>query len=90
MREKSQIDAMRAAIRGDLERSGVQLRPSSHLHAVPAGQPEPDPVVEEPEPVAEQPDPAAEDPEPVAEQPDPAAEEPEPRRGLLASLFRRR
>ncbi len=80
MKERSQIDAMRAAIRGDLERSGVQLRPSSDLHAVPAGPPEPEP----------EPDPVAEEPEPVPEQPDPAAEEPVPRRGLLSSLFRRR
>jgi hypothetical protein len=94
MREQSQIEDMRAAIRGDLERA--RSRNPDIFEAVatqPVAEPEPEPAAEaEPEPTVE-PDPEPEavvEPEPEPE-PEPAAEpepepEPEPRRSLLARL----
>ncbi len=62
MKEQSQIDAMRAAVRGDFERSGLTLRPAVVAEPgpepeQPASEPEQQavaaPVVEEPAPPAE-------------------------------------
>ena len=89
MDEKSQIEAMRAALRGDLERAR-ERRGSTLLQ--PAGPPEPEPEAPEAEAEVElQPEPEPE-PElgPVAEEPEhlveaepeierePVAQEPEP------------
>ena len=49
MREQSQIEDMRAAIRGDLERSRARQQVSPALAPEPEPEPEP-PVAEEPEP----------------------------------------
>jgi hypothetical protein len=43
MNEKSQIDAMRAAIRGDLERSRQHLQPGPVVHPREQVEPEPSP-----------------------------------------------
>jgi hypothetical protein len=102
VKEQSQIDAMRAAIRGDLERSRARRESGD------TGPPEPPPIdirarPEKLEPVrARKPEPEPVTPEPVAEvatvaEPDPpeqieeaaAVDEPAPRRGLLGRLFRR-
>jgi outer membrane biosynthesis protein TonB len=86
MDERSQIDAMRAAVRGDLDRARARraadpwLSESSPppLEAVPEAEPEPEPEpVPAPEPEPE-PEPVPEpepEPEPIAE----AAVEPQPR-----------
>jgi hypothetical protein len=49
MKEKSQIDEMRAALRGDLERGRKRMRASPIVQ--PQAEPEPEP---EPEPPAEE------------------------------------
>jgi hypothetical protein len=87
MKERSNIDDMRAAVRGDLERarsrgeSGTILQPNK---------PEPEPVLEpEPQPAAPEPVP---EPEPDVEpEPQPVVAEPEPQpKSIFGSLFRRR
>ncbi len=100
MREQSQIDDMRAAIRGDLERArsrnpdifeAVATQPVAEPEPEPAFEAEPEPAAEaEPEPVVEPEPEAVVAPEPEPE-PEPAAEpelepEPEPRKSLLARL----
>jgi hypothetical protein len=85
MREKSHIDAMRAAVKGDLERARSRNPSIFERPARPPAVPEPEPV-REPEPVL------AVEPEPpvvVPSEPKPeiAVEpEPEPKPGLLARL----
>jgi hypothetical protein len=94
VKEQSQIDAMREAIRGDIERSRARREPDE------VGEPEPAPIeirarpdesapfsMRRPEPVPVE-EPAAASPvaEPEAE-PEPAVEL---RRGVLSRLFRRR
>jgi hypothetical protein len=78
MREQSHLDAMRDAIRGDLERARSR-NPSIFEHvAVQAAPAEPEPVPEEkPEPVLAAVPPLAE-PEPEAVPEPEAAPEPEP------------
>ena len=57
MRDQSQIDAMRAAVRGDLERAR-RRRAGTLLQPEPDDTSEPEPQVErEPEPVAAEPQP---------------------------------
>ncbi len=74
MKEQSQLDDMRAAIRGDLERAKARREPP-----VLAAVPEPEPEVA-PEPQA---------PEPAPEPDLPFAPEPEPRPSFLSKLLRR-
>lgn len=104
MKERSQIDEMRAAIRGDLERFRARQRANGVEEPDPEQvfEPEPEPEeasqprseqMPEPEPVEEQ------EPEQVSEprsdqilEPQPVEEEGEdkPRASLFASIFRRR
>ena len=77
MKERSQIDEMRAAIRGDLERSRARLRPS------PAVQPRDDDVRDRVQPVAET-EAARDRLQPVPETKD------APPPGIFTSLFKRR
>jgi hypothetical protein len=80
MKEQSQIDAMRAAVRGDLERYRARTQPS------PVVQPDPDDAGDRLQPVAEtEPDADARD----TLQPVPEPQE-EPRPGIFSGLFRRR
>jgi len=82
MPEESQIEAMRAAIRGDLERARSR-RPT--VFERPAAPPIPPPL---PPPVAAEPEPELiPEPEPV---PADVVPEPAPRPGLLDRLLRRR
>jgi hypothetical protein len=101
MKEKSQKDDMRAALRGDLERAR-ERRGSTLLDREPepvVEEPEPEPVLEEPEPEpAEVPDtPPVEAPEVSArvsdtpeapEPPEPASDPPEPKRRRLLWFLR--
>ena len=89
MKEQSQIDAMREAVRGDFERLRARRdaeadgwQPPPAAEPEPVAPPEPEP---EPEPVAiEEPHP---DPEPVAvEEPEPA---PPPQRKRSLIFWRR-
>ncbi len=90
MKDRSQIDDMRAALRGDLERArsrgaGTLLQPEREPALEAAVTPEPEPIAAEParevvtdpepEPVA-----AEQEPEPVAaeQEPEPVAAEQEP------------
>jgi fused signal recognition particle receptor len=86
MRDQSQIDDMRAAIRGDLERARARREADPWREPVETPAAEPEPVAEpEPEPVMEAPPEPEPEPEPaVAEVPE---AEPEPKRGFLARLF---
>jgi hypothetical protein len=104
MKERSHIDEMRAAVRGDFERSGLSLRPSRPAEAAEdeapaeepaAGEPAVEQPAEAPEPVAAEEPVAAAEPEPEPEsapelEPEPAAAAGEPRHGFLARLFGRR
>jgi hypothetical protein len=84
MREHSQIEDMRAALRGDIERARQRgepvfqaiVEPEAEPAAVEGLEPEPEPVPQEPEPAVEPPQAALE-------------EEPRPRSGLFA-FFRKR
>jgi hypothetical protein len=90
MREHSQIEDMRAALRGDIERARQRgepvfqaiVEPEAEPAAVEGLEPEPEPVLEaapEPEPVVREPEPvldAAPEPEPVPQEPEPAVEPP--------------
>ncbi len=97
MREQSQIDDMRAAIRGDLERARARREadpwrePEGSEPDLLEGVPDPELLMEiEPEPEPE-PEPVRE-PEPEPEPEPEAVEETveaEPRRGFLRSLFTR-
>jgi outer membrane biosynthesis protein TonB len=96
VKDRSQIDDMRAALRGDLERArsrgaGTLLQPEREAAPEGAVTPEPEPVAAEPagevvpEPKPE-PVPAKQEPEPaVAAEPEPlAAREPEPEPAVAA------
>jgi len=90
MSEQSHLEAMREAIKGDLERArsrraSVFERPAPPPLEIRAA-PVPPPVAEpEPEPVAVEPEPVAE--EPVVEEPVVAAEPaPEPERSFWSRL----
>jgi hypothetical protein len=94
MREHSQIEDMRAALRGDIERARQRgepvfqaiVEPEAEPAAVEELEPEPEPVLDaapEPEPVPQEPEPAVEPPQAALE------EEPRPRSGLFA-FFRKR
>jgi hypothetical protein len=99
MKERSQIEDMRAALRGDLERArsrgaGTLLQPESPV--TPEPEAVPDVRAEAPEvssPLSETPEPDAPEPEPPPEavvEPEPEPEpRPEPPVGFLRSLFRR-
>ena len=85
MREQSHIDAMREAVRGDIERArerrpSIFERPAAPpVEVRPKPAPEPEPEVEpEPEPVA------AEGPEPEPEPEPVVAEAPAPKRSRWA------
>ncbi len=96
MKEQSQLDDMRAAIRGDLERAKARREPPV-LAAVPEPEPEVAPEPESlrpqvsetapPDQVAEASEPQA--PEPAPEPDLPFAPEPEPRPSFLSKLLRR-
>ena len=104
MREKSQIEDMRAAVRGDLERARARREADPWRAPETERTPEPEPdqpepeaeVVPEPEPV-EEPEPEAWAEEPVEEPaapsepqaPLPATEPAAQRRGFFARLFGR-
>jgi fused signal recognition particle receptor len=99
MREKSQLDDMRAAIRGDLERA--RARREADPWREPQAEPEPTqslrpevPETRVPEPEREPELPFTPEPEPdqslrpeVSETPTPEPE-PEPKRGFFSRLFR--
>jgi hypothetical protein len=98
MADQSHLEAMREAIRGDLERARAR-RPSIFERPAPPPveirkaappAPEPEPVAVEPEPVAVEPEPAAVEPEPVAvesePEPEPAPAVEAPRPSLLTRL----
>jgi hypothetical protein len=83
MKERSQIDAMRAAVRGDIERSRARQQGSpivqpdddrveDRIQPVPETDSGPEPKLVAPEPV--EPEPVA--PEPVPVEPEPVAPEP--------------
>lgn len=82
MKDRSQIDDMRAALRGDLERArrrgaGNLLQPETEVAPEAADTPEPEPVAAEPAPEV----PPEPKPEPIAAEREPepeAAPEPEP------------
>jgi hypothetical protein len=101
MAEQSHLEAMREAIKGDLERArsrnpSIFERPAAPVVEIredPAPEPpvverEPAPVAVTPEPVAAEPEPEPE-PEPQAEPepaPDASPAEPAPRRSFLSRL----
>ncbi len=84
MKDQSQIDAMRAAIRGDLERSRARQQANQVLQPPDGGSDRIQPVPEtDPEPG---PEPELElKPEP---EPEPAKQEPRP--SIFSSVFKRR
>jgi hypothetical protein len=88
MKEHSQIDDMRAAIRGDLERnrarqrSAAVLAPEPELEQAPVLAPAPDPEIQETPLLVSEPEP---EPEPEVEE----TVEPEPPPGFFRSLFSR-
>lgn len=91
MRENSQIEDMRAALRGDIERARQRGEPVFQAIVEPEpepaeeGAPEPEPVLEaapEPDPVVREPEPVLEaapepEPVPVLQEPEPAVEPPQ-------------
>ena len=98
MREQSQINDMRAAIRGDLERARASREsdpwrePEGSEPDLRDGIPDPELLEIEPEPapaLVHEPEPVEAEPVPVepedVEEPAPAT----PRRGFFGSLFRR-
>jgi hypothetical protein len=104
MKEQSQIDAMRAAVRGDLDRARARRdsdpwRPvvteaGGALALEPVAGPEPEREAgpgagREPE-AAAAPEPVGGDPvKPVAAEPEPDPAEKLPRQGFFSSLFKR-
>jgi hypothetical protein len=92
MAEQSHLEAMREAIKGDLERARSRnpsiferpAVPAAEIRAEPQPPPDPEPPVVEPEPVSDAPAPVAVEPEPQPEpEPEAAAE---PRRSFFSRL----
>ena len=90
MADQSHLEAMREAIKGDIERARAR-RPSiferpapppveirEAARQVPVPKPAPAAVEADPEPVEADPEPVAVEPEPVAVEPEPVPVEPEP------------